>query len=418
MVSDQLRLASFDGGGQRAFSQLIMMKRFMHQIRWKVYPNEPNRPMRPCDYFDLMAGSDTGGIIVILLVKLKLTVDEAISEFGTIIEEVYAKGIKPRERTERLKACMERLLTKRNFPLDLALENSRKSGHCLGFIMATASLHVSDKVRLRTYYAQSDPPSGINVIDAALATCASPQEFLPVTVGTGYEKCVYTGAGVGVNNPVRQILDETEHIFRGEPISILLSLGSGDPGVLALNSEKDDLGLYELMREMMIDCEREALEVRRQMGHFDYYFRFSVVQGMQKVDDRAEDLSWIAAQTNRYFKLKETVTDISNCIQKMTCDMKTDIPEETDPIHPHIQGAALVPVKEHSELASERGNNPEQSYFRNPSRRLAIMDALSVAKLVSLSPGLLFGDQSPHGAQPAPPASTKTWKETLYARWF
>lgn len=318
MASYGPRIASFDGGGRRAFAQLIMMKRFMHQLRWKMYPNEPNRPMRPCDYFDLMAGSDTGGLIVILLVKLRMVIEEAIEEFGAIVDNVYAKGIEPEDRTGRLRLYTTDLLDRKGYDHDLRLEEPNNDKCCLGFVMATASLHVADKVRLRTYYAQRDPPTGITVVEAALATCAYPQEFLPVTIGTTYDKCVYTGAGVGANNPVRHALDEAGHIFRNASIETLLSFGSGHPGILALDQESDDLGLYNLMREMMIDCEKEAMETHSQVHGFGYYFRFSVVQGLQKIECRAEGLEWIKAQADAYSNLDETRANIEKCVDRMT----------------------------------------------------------------------------------------------------
>ena len=282
-------------------------------------------------------------IIAIMLTKLRMSVKDAIKEFGIIVDTVYAKGLRPEERTEKLRDCMESLLKQRERPIDLALEGSR-DGRCLGYVnpsqttccfadyiyrlvMAASSLNVSDKVRFRTYLVPTDPPSEITVVEAALATCASPSEFLPVPVGSDYEKRVYAGAGIGANNPVRHILDETSIHFSADP-SLLLSLGSGHPGVLALDREKHDLGLHALMLEMMGDCEQEAVEAHHQLGHCDFYYRFSVVQGMQKVDSRAEGLEWIAAQTDNYFKLPEMVPEVAKCVHQMTLRSKTSVPDQ------------------------------------------------------------------------------------------
>jgi hypothetical protein len=35
----------------------------MHLIREKEYPGEPGKEMLPCEWFDLIAGSDTGGYV-------------------------------------------------------------------------------------------------------------------------------------------------------------------------------------------------------------------------------------------------------------------------------------------------------------------------------------------------------------------
>jgi hypothetical protein len=44
-----------DGGGLRAYSQLVMMDNFMYQLNYR------RDPMLPYQYFDLIGGSDTGG---------------------------------------------------------------------------------------------------------------------------------------------------------------------------------------------------------------------------------------------------------------------------------------------------------------------------------------------------------------------
>ena len=50
-----------DGGGARSLSQLEIMGAIMHRLRWKKYPNEVERIMLPCEHFDLIGGSGTGG---------------------------------------------------------------------------------------------------------------------------------------------------------------------------------------------------------------------------------------------------------------------------------------------------------------------------------------------------------------------
>ena len=50
-----------DGGGVRAFSQLEIMENIMHRLNWDEESNEPIEGKLPCDYFDLIGGSGTGG---------------------------------------------------------------------------------------------------------------------------------------------------------------------------------------------------------------------------------------------------------------------------------------------------------------------------------------------------------------------
>lgn len=47
--------------------------------------------IRPCDYFDLIGGTSTGGIIAILLGRLKLTVAQCIDIYDEIAELVFGQ---------------------------------------------------------------------------------------------------------------------------------------------------------------------------------------------------------------------------------------------------------------------------------------------------------------------------------------
>jgi len=52
-----------DGGGPRAISQLDILGKIMFRIQYDRNPNDPDTPILPCDYFDMMGGSDTGGSV-------------------------------------------------------------------------------------------------------------------------------------------------------------------------------------------------------------------------------------------------------------------------------------------------------------------------------------------------------------------
>lgn len=183
--------------------------------------------------------------------------------------------------------------------------------------MAAGALNVEDKARLRTYFVEDEPPSGISIVDAVLATCASPPEFHPVTVGPSWDCHSYAGAGIGANNPIRHVLDEASS--RKMKPTVLLSLGSGDPGVLSLEHDQKDEGLRKLMYEMMIDCEQEDKAVRQLWTNPEFYFRFSVVQGLQNVDERVdlEGLEWVVAQADAYFRLPNTRSKVFECVERM-----------------------------------------------------------------------------------------------------
>jgi hypothetical protein len=68
-----------------------------------------------------------------MLTKLGMSVDEASEEFFTVIQEVYTPtNLAPTERTQKLRECMEGLLKKKGFPVDLKLRGETPAGQCAG----------------------------------------------------------------------------------------------------------------------------------------------------------------------------------------------------------------------------------------------------------------------------------------------
>lgn len=68
-----------------------------------------------------------------MLVKLRMSVEEATDEFATIVEAVYANKLSPAEKTEKLRKCVETLLNKKGLPADLKLEDEKQDGRCVGY---------------------------------------------------------------------------------------------------------------------------------------------------------------------------------------------------------------------------------------------------------------------------------------------
>lgn len=70
-----LRILSLDGGGVRGISTLYILKEVMAQIRRQrgtTFESEQSPPLRPCDVFDLICGTGTGGLIALMLGRLEM----------------------------------------------------------------------------------------------------------------------------------------------------------------------------------------------------------------------------------------------------------------------------------------------------------------------------------------------------------
>jgi patatin-like phospholipase/acyl hydrolase len=58
------RILSLDGGGVRGLSSLLILRDIMEDIEHRT---EADETPKPCEYFDLIGGTGTGGLIAIML---------------------------------------------------------------------------------------------------------------------------------------------------------------------------------------------------------------------------------------------------------------------------------------------------------------------------------------------------------------
>ncbi|KAI9708508.1 MAG: hypothetical protein M1820_003969 [Bogoriella megaspora] len=89
-----LRLLSLDGGGVRGLSSLMVLDDLMENIaqeekRLGLRKKSDDAPLKPCDYFDLIGGTSTGGIIAILLGRLRLDCRTCITIYRELAEEIF-----------------------------------------------------------------------------------------------------------------------------------------------------------------------------------------------------------------------------------------------------------------------------------------------------------------------------------------
>lgn len=106
-----LCLLSLDGGGVRGLSTLYILKSIMTRLNFERQKADPPKPpVKPCDVFDLIGGTSTGGyveaksrwpgrlvrlmqdrIIAIMLGRLEMGIDECISAYIQLMGTVFEK---------------------------------------------------------------------------------------------------------------------------------------------------------------------------------------------------------------------------------------------------------------------------------------------------------------------------------------
>lgn len=70
-----LRILSLDGGGVRGISSLYILRALMIQVSLQ-HASEGGQSLgpipKPADYFDLICGTSTGGLIALMLGRLRM----------------------------------------------------------------------------------------------------------------------------------------------------------------------------------------------------------------------------------------------------------------------------------------------------------------------------------------------------------
>ena len=70
---------------------LILLHDFMHKTYSEVHgePPEPHQVPKPCDYFDLIAGTGTGGLIAIMLGRLRMNTKDCMRVYVQMTRKVF-----------------------------------------------------------------------------------------------------------------------------------------------------------------------------------------------------------------------------------------------------------------------------------------------------------------------------------------
>ncbi|KAJ7104794.1 acyl transferase/acyl hydrolase/lysophospholipase [Mycena epipterygia] len=292
-----VRVLSLDGGGAGALSELIILDRMMYRIRVEGHLNtDPS----PCDCFELIGGSGTGGIIALMLGCLHMSVKDAISAYGTLRPETKmgsAEKFKTRSFEEALKKIFKQE------PM-----NNMKPDAC------KTIPHL-----FRSYNTPDEPASTCMIWEAARATSATPELLKPMEIGQLGMTQHYIDGGVGNNNPTSLVLQEAKMLFPSEPTVLVCSIGSGHPDTIKIPTRKSQYSdtIVKVMKNMATDCENtHENNAHIFHRHPNTYFRFNVQQGMQALEAKNwNKLSEISAHTDAYLKTGDTKTKLTETVK-------------------------------------------------------------------------------------------------------
>ncbi|PVH95139.1 hypothetical protein DM02DRAFT_691373 [Periconia macrospinosa] len=299
-----LRVLCLDGGGIKGYTSLLILRRI---FRTMVAEGHLHEVPRPCDVFDLIVGTSTGGLIAVMLGRLHMSIDECITKYEQVGKKVFGKkhyggalgkvfkGLSSSFIYD-IKALQEQVMLVLD---DKHIERDTKfleRGVPLCKVMLCVTRTEIGKPDILRNYTSFHPTAenySCTIWEAASATAAAPLYFKSVQFKeTGERWC---DGGLRRNNPINEALSELsrERGWKDRKIGCVLSLGTGVKksdsitssiasilkGVVAMVTDADDIAKVFASSELGI----ELFRTHR-------YFRFSIPQGMQdlKLDEWEE----------------------------------------------------------------------------------------------------------------------------------
>ncbi|KAF8071587.1 acyl transferase/acyl hydrolase/lysophospholipase [Lyophyllum atratum] len=282
-----LRLLSLDGGGVRGISSLYILQAIMAKLS-----SDPN--VKPCKYFDMVAGTSTGGLIAIMLGRLQMTIPECIKVYTQLASQIFSANAIERAvnfagtgayyKKDNFEKGLKALIKQKTGDENAPMLDPDTSNKCKVFVVSgqSQSLNHTSAEQFRTYPTKfPDAFAGCAIWQAARATSAAPT-YLPAIKINSVE---FVDGGLKFNNPSILIMGEVNAIFGiARHIECLLTIGTGMQPNNAIDRQPitplSVPGYVKSVAEAAIrvatDCENtHQLAQTLFIGRDDTYFRFN-----------------------------------------------------------------------------------------------------------------------------------------------
>ncbi|KAF2802729.1 FabD/lysophospholipase-like protein [Mytilinidion resinicola] len=339
----ELCLLSLDGGGVRGLSSLCILEELMRKV-------DPQNPPKPSEYFDLIGGTSTGGLIAIMLGRLQMSIEDCRQAYRELSDEAFQLknyqaapafrapwnwNLKARFDSAALERGIKRIIVRelRRDPgndakSDKELEDTLlrdKQSKCKTFVTAT-SASMPDRTSILTTYESDRWPrdllDSVKIWEAARATSAASTFFEPIQVGPDNEK--FLDGATGANNPVNVVWDEARDIWQSDSpleddVQCVVSIGTGVPSVRAFGGSLLEIG--ETLKAMATETETTAEAFLRRYTRLhseERYFRFNVLSGLGDIGlEEAAKRPEIVTATRRYLSSEEPKKNLENCAKNL-----------------------------------------------------------------------------------------------------
>ncbi|GIZ44722.1 hypothetical protein CKM354_000791300 [Cercospora kikuchii] len=243
----------------------------------------------PKDYFDLIGGTSTGGIIAIMLGRLEMSVEAAIEAYKELGKKAftpkrmfsapaspkgYYSATKLEEAAEHVvrAQCHEETCTHSHGTHSCTHEDElfREKNSCKTAVLAITKANVDSRPTLFTTYGNSASLANCTIWQVVRATSAATTFFKSIKCGR--DEIEFIDAGFGYNNPCEILLEEAKTVFPDATEVRVLSIGTGlgdvveikDSRISILNALKTRY--RHITRNYLKDQEREILRCAKALS--------------------------------------------------------------------------------------------------------------------------------------------------------
>ena len=358
--SGGLRLLSLDGGGVRGLFSVMVLG----EVLKRVQAIEKSRGYvgllpKPCDVFDLIGGTSTGGLIAIMLSRLEMDTAACKNTYLQLSAKIFGQGSwwNPFSSWTAALSKVPKAAIGRSWYSGDALAKAMKdtisecepksSGQPVTDVTDTSLLYdetdihdsadlkplaskcfvcaIKDAghecVRLRAYptSTMAVPPFdelqiACKIWEAGRATSAAPLYFPPMQIG-GHR---FFDGGMQSNDPILEVVDEAYQLYGQEaPIQAVVSIGAGASKSLAPSG-----GAYSVINSVVArttETEGKHREfVAKQRTLLSSYFRLQEYDLLGSIDLAAlKELPRIEQLTEAYIQSETGKKTIEDCAKKL-----------------------------------------------------------------------------------------------------
>ncbi|KAJ2988984.1 hypothetical protein NUW58_g3700 [Xylaria curta] len=312
-----------NGGGIRGKSSLLILENIMERIRDS---EGLDQVPRPCEYFDLIGGTSTGGIIAIMLGRLGMTVDECIRAYENVGRAAFTPKLtllpfappKGAFSATALEAAVKKVV--KDNCTEAQCVTQRRQGQptvdtCphedLGFrdttctktvVLAITKANVDARPTLFTTYDPSMAFQDCTIWQVARATSAATTFFKSIELGR--DKIEFIDAGFGYNNPCEVLIEEAEKQFPDRRQLQILSIGTGLGDVVEIKNTRKSI--LTALKKMASSSTAVADRLVDRYSDKVPYFRFNVSRGLEDITlSDWQKTSKISAHTRNYLRGNE-----------------------------------------------------------------------------------------------------------------